>query len=102
MDRADRPYRTVRDRDGMEVPKVEGDRLGAPPLALEVRRVTVIDACHHFHQSCGESGLFVLVQQNNNNTLHTNTECNILQYGTNSTYNIAAIKNTTNRINRKL
>ena len=72
----------------MEVLKVEGAGLVAPPLALDVRRVAGSGGCHHFHPCCGGCVVFVPVHQNNNNTLHTNPNCEIVQDGTKSIYNI--------------
>ena len=42
-------------------------------LSLEVRQVVGSGIFYHLHWCCGRRGVFLLVRENNNNTLHTNT-----------------------------
>ena len=67
--------RTRWDRGRMEGPALSDNVLGAPPLALEVRRVAGSDSCQKFHQCCRGRRVFVPVQQDNHNMLHTNLDC---------------------------
>ena len=69
----------------MEVLTVSDSVLGAPPFYLEVRWVTGSGGCHHFHRIFRGGGVFVSVQQNNNNALRTNPKCNIVKDITNIT-----------------
>ena len=61
-------------------------------------------SCGRFHQAvasatsigvAGGSGVFVSVQQNNNNTRHTNPNCKIVQYGKNIMYYMMVLQNST-------
>ena len=80
---------------GTEGPTVASAGSGAPPLALDVRRVVGSGDCHHFHWRCGGCGVFVSVQQNNNNTLDTKPSCKIVQDSTKSTHDMIVLKNST-------
>ena len=64
-------------------------------LALEMRQVAGSVGCHHFHRRSGGQYVFVLVEQYNNNTLHTNLKCKIVQDSTKSNYNTILLQNTT-------
>ena len=63
------------DRGGMEGPELAGAGLGAPSLAIEVRRAEGSGVCHQFIQCFRGRRVSVSVQQNNHNTLHTNPNC---------------------------
>ena len=63
---------------------VVGTGLVALSLDLVVWRVAGSGGCRHFHRRCGGHRVFVSVQQNNDNTLHTNPNCKIVQYSTES------------------
>ena len=78
-----------------KVATVAGVILGAAPLALEVRQVTGSGGCHHFRRRCGGHLVSVSVQNNNNNGLHTNLNCKIVQYRTKSRHNMIVLKNIT-------
>ena len=67
--------RTRWDRGRMEGPALSDAVLGEPALALEVQRVAGSDSCQKFHQCCRGRRVFVPVQQNNHNMLHTNLDC---------------------------
>ena len=79
-------------RGSMEVSPVTAYGLGKPPLVFEVRRVMGSGVWHNFHWCCRGRKLFVSVQQNNNNTLHTNLNCKIEQDITNIVYNVIVLK----------
>ena len=87
--------RIRRGEGGIEGPTVAVAGSGAPPLDLGVRRVARSGGFHHFHWRCLGRGVFLLVQQNNNNTLHTNLSCKVLEDSTNNTYNMIVLQNTT-------
>ena len=86
---------------GMEGPTLPGNRSGAPPLSIEVRRVEVSGGCHQFYRCCRGRGLFLSVQQNNHNTLHTNPNCFLVQDSTKSAYDKILLWTTTNRTNNE-
>ena len=79
-------------RGSMEVSPVTAYGLGNPPLVFEVRRVMGSGVWHNFHWCCRGRKLFVSVQQNNNNTLHTNLNCKIEQDITYIVYNVIVLK----------
>ena len=85
-----------KEKDGTEGTAVEGSRLGSVlPSDLEVRRLEGSGGCHHFHWNCRGKGVFVLVQKNNNITLHTNLSFKIVNYSIKSAYGMMLLKNTT-------
>ena len=79
------------DGGGMEVPVLEGARLGVLTLDIDVRRAEQSGGCHQFHRCCRGRGVFVSVHQNNHNTLHKNPNYNIVQNSTKSTYDTILI-----------
>ena len=54
-------------------------KLGAMPLAHEARWEAGSSGCHHFHWPYRGRGVFGSMQPDNNNTLHTNPNCKIVQ-----------------------
>ena len=79
--------RTIWGEVGMKGATVADAALVAEPLDFEVRRVSGSGCCHHFHRCCGGRGVFVLVQPDDNNMLHKNPNCKIVQCSTNNMYN---------------
>ena len=86
--------RTSRDKGKTKGAAVVGARSGAAPLDLEVRRVVGSSCCHQFHWRSGGRRVFVSVQQNNNNALHTNPNCKIVQDITHSMYDMIVLQHT--------
>ena len=84
----------------MEGPALAGARLRAPPLAFEVQRAGVSSSCNQFHRCCRGCVVFVSVQQNNHNMLHTNPNCFYSTiYSTKSKYDAIVLRTTTNCTN---
>ena len=73
---------------------------GLPPFYLEVKWVTGIGDCYHFYWRFWGCRVF-LVHKNNNNTLHTNPNYQIVQDITNNMYDLIILKNTTNHANNE-
>ena len=65
------------------------------PLDLEVWWATISGCYHHFHWRFRGRRVFVSVNQNNNNTLHTNPNFKIVQDGKNIMYAMILLKNKT-------
>ena len=68
---------------------------GAPPLDIEVSWVTERSGCNHINCHFRGRGVFVSVQQSNNNMLHTNQNCKKVQYSTKSICNMIILQSTT-------
>ena len=81
-----RTGRTGWDGGGMEGSVIAGARFVSSPFDLGVRRATRSGGCHHSHWCCRGQKVFLSVQQNNHNILHTNPKYNIVKDSSNSTY----------------
>ena len=78
---------TRQDGGEMQGQMLEGAGSGTPPLAIDVWREAGSVGCHQFYRCCRGGRVFVSVQKNNYNTLHTTPNFNILNDSTKSTYN---------------
>ena len=67
-----RRYQKRLDEGNAGGPMIAGNRLGVPPLALEVRWEAGSGSYHLFHWCYKGRRIFLLVQKNNHNMLHTN------------------------------
>ena len=74
-DGMDRPDGPDGKGDGMEGMGIAGAVLGDPPLAIDVRRAEMSSGFNKFHECCRGRRVFVSVQKNSHNTLHTNLNC---------------------------
>ena len=79
------------DKDGTNGMSVLDVRLVAAPFYIEVQWEKLSIGCHCFHWICSSSGLFVPVENNNNNTQQINMSCNIVKYSTKSAYDISIL-----------